>query len=86
MKLLEPFAGVRLASGHPVFHFAFFVGSFFVTLPTDDEYNKTHFVHAFKYLRYSHVAVSFAMFTSDYLKGSTYFKMQIANSAEEDQI
>lgn len=27
MKVLDPFAGYRLASGHPIFHFSLFVGS-----------------------------------------------------------
>ena len=30
MKLLDPFAGYRLASGHPFFHVALFIGSFIV--------------------------------------------------------
>ena len=30
MKLLDPFAGYRLASGHPFFHIALFIGSFMV--------------------------------------------------------
>lgn len=28
MKILDPFAGYRLASGHPIFHISLFVGSF----------------------------------------------------------
>ena len=32
MKLLDPFAGYKLANGHPLFHFAFFVGSFMVNV------------------------------------------------------
>ena len=28
MKVLDPFAGYRLASGHPIFHFSLFAGSF----------------------------------------------------------
>ena len=30
MKLFDPFAGIKLATGHALFHFAFFVGSFMV--------------------------------------------------------
>lgn len=30
MKVLDPFAGYRLASGHPIFHFSLFVGSWVV--------------------------------------------------------
>ena len=29
MKVLDPMAGVRLASGHPFFHIALFIGSWF---------------------------------------------------------
>ena len=32
MKLLDPFAGYRLASGHPFFHIALFTASWFVEL------------------------------------------------------
>lgn len=35
MKLLDPFAGIKLATGHPLFHFAFFVGSFAVGVYSD---------------------------------------------------
>lgn len=28
MKVLDPFAGLRLASGHPIFHISLFVGSY----------------------------------------------------------
>ena len=35
MKLLDPFAGIKLANGHPLFHFAFFVGSFVVNYYND---------------------------------------------------
>ena len=34
MKLLDPFAGYRLASGHPFFHVALFIGSFLVSSDT----------------------------------------------------
>ena len=30
MKLFDPFAGLKLATGHPLFHFALFFGSFMV--------------------------------------------------------
>ena len=30
MKILEPFAGIRLASGHALLHLALFIGTFFV--------------------------------------------------------
>lgn len=28
MKILDPFAGYRLASGHPIFHISLFIGSY----------------------------------------------------------
>ena len=31
MKVLDPFAGYRLASGHPIFHLSLFAGSFIAT-------------------------------------------------------
>jgi len=31
MKILEPFAGLRLASGHALLHAAFFAATWFVT-------------------------------------------------------
>ena len=32
MKFLDPFAGYRLASGHPFFHIALFAGSFLINV------------------------------------------------------
>ncbi len=37
MKLLDPFAGYRLASGHPFFHVALFAGSFLVTANLNED-------------------------------------------------
>ena len=37
MKLLDPFAGYRLASGHPFFHAALFITSWFVSLIGDND-------------------------------------------------
>ena len=30
MRLLDPFAGIKLATGHMLFHFSFYIGSFVV--------------------------------------------------------
>ena len=30
MRLLDPFAGVKMATGHMLFHFSFFIGSYIV--------------------------------------------------------
>ena len=37
MKLLDPFAGYKLANGHPLFHAAFFAGSFMVNVYSDPD-------------------------------------------------
>ena len=37
MRLLEPFNGLKLASGHPLFHFAFFFGSLVAIPPKDKD-------------------------------------------------
>ena len=37
MRLLEPFNGLKLASGHPLFHFAFFFGSLIALPPKDGD-------------------------------------------------
>ena len=30
MKLFDPFAGIKLATGHPLFHISFYLGSWMV--------------------------------------------------------
>ena len=35
MKLFDPFAGIKLATGHFLFHISFFIGSFIVNLYSD---------------------------------------------------
>ena len=37
MRLLDPFAGIKLATGHPLLHGAFFIGSYAVTYYYDPE-------------------------------------------------
>ena len=60
MKILEPFSGYKLASGHPLFHLALFVGSWFV----DGDASKTWAnekarlsVQAFLMVRWAHLAI-----------------------------
>ena len=70
MRLLEPFAGIRMAAGHTLFHVAFFIGTFFVRtqvarddmdtevdqlLPFHDDGNLSEIMHAFVALRYAHL-------------------------------
>ena len=37
MKLFDPFAGIKLATGHPLFHGALWIGSFMVEVWGDHE-------------------------------------------------
>ena len=55
MKLLDPFAGLRLASGHPIFHIALFVGSFMINVFGEDNFRAPKTVQdAFNVLRWGH--------------------------------
>ena len=57
MKLLDPFAGYRLASGHEFFHIALFTGSFWVMnfgKSDFDFYGNIEIKHAFNLLRWGH--------------------------------
>ena len=55
MKLLDPFAGYRLASGHPFFHAALFTCSWFVTKIGDaDNLSSDTIQHSFDLLRWAH--------------------------------
>ncbi len=61
MKVLDPFSGYRLASGHPIFHMSLFAGSFITkqyaesgtSIEDYDGYLGTCFVT----LRWSHLAL-----------------------------
>ena len=59
MKLLDPFAGYRLASGHPVFHLAYFAGSWSVTYYENAEQfiSKGPLIEVFHTLRWVHLTV-----------------------------
>ena len=55
MKLLDPFAGYRLASGHEFFHIALFAGSFWVmNFGVEGFYSDEQIKHAFIMLRWGH--------------------------------
>ena len=55
MKLLDPFAGYRLASGNALFHIALFTGSFWVVnFGIDLHYSNNSIKHAFEMLRWGH--------------------------------
>jgi len=56
--LLDPFAGYRLASGHPFFHLALFICSFFVRFNGDDSLQSAEdIVDCFTLLRYAHLTL-----------------------------
>ena len=60
MKLLDPFAGYRLASGHPIFHIALFIGSFMISAFGEDGWDANASIkEAFNILRWGH----FLLFT-----------------------
>ena len=56
MKVLDPFAGYRLASGHPFFHVALFTGSFCVMAVgyENSQHSSGDIAAAFKVLRWGH--------------------------------
>ena len=53
MKVLDPFAGYRLASGHPIFHVSLFIGSYTATTLVHRSVNDT-IESSFWVLRWSH--------------------------------
>jgi|Transcript_6940 hypothetical protein len=60
MKLLDPFAGYRLASGHPFFHVALFICSWFVlTIGDNDFVSDDSIITAFELLRWAHFTLIF---------------------------
>ena len=56
MKLLDPFAGYRLASGHTFFHIALF-GCSFTVRDDDDHKSDDAIISAFNLLRYGHLVL-----------------------------
>ena len=57
MKLLDPFAGYRLASGHAFFHIALFGCSFFIKIEGANEESVQGINEAFYMLRYGHLVL-----------------------------
>ena len=53
MKVLDPFSGYRLASGHPIFHISLFIGSFMV-VPYEKGTVAPVIQQCFDILRWSH--------------------------------
>ena len=56
MKLLDPFAGYRLACGHPYFHFSLFTCSWVIQLLSeeDKDTSSAEIEYAFNLLRWGH--------------------------------
>lgn len=55
MKLLDPFAGYRLASGHYLFHIALFAGSYCVLAVGEEGFDSSKdIIDAFNLLRWGH--------------------------------
>ena len=66
MKLLDPFAGYRLASGHPFFHIALFAGSWAKDYFGDSDFHSSgEIADAFYLLRWAH----FVLFTLAAIEG-----------------
>ena len=60
MKLLDPFAGYKLAIGHPLFHMALFGASWTVkgtTSTATDDTMHSDFRTAFEMLKWAHLIV-----------------------------
>ena len=66
MKLLEPFSGYKLASGHHYFHLALFFATWSVrgdqSAVSGQSEESDYFVFAFNLLRWTHLAVFFLSF------------------------
>ena len=69
MKLLDPMAGIKLASGHPLFHIAQFVASWIALFIGRNEPAPTPEVQiAFKMLQWSHFTNFMLKWLSGYAK------------------
>jgi len=86
MKLLDPFAGYRLASGHPIFHLSLFISSFncekFGTTTNVDGIEFSFFI-----LRWAHCLQFSLALVSILTKTDTYIKEFETNlKATQEQI
>ena len=67
MKVLEPWAGFRLASGHPLFHIAQFIASWIAISVAKNEPDAPFLVvRAFNCLRWGHFACFVLHFVSNF--------------------
>lgn len=68
MKVLDPFAGYRLACGHPVFHLSLFCGSFFAEKYSLDNPVSQTTQDTFTLLRWAHFLLCIFAASSMYSK------------------
>ena len=69
MKVLEPWAGIRLASGHPLFHLAQFIASWIALSVTKGEPDAPFLVvRAFNCLQWGHFACFMLHFVSNFAR------------------
>lgn len=67
MKLLDPFAGYRLASGHAFFHIALFSCSWIVSSLDVPDNDSTQIKHCFVVLRWGHFILVALAFIENFL-------------------
>ena len=86
MKLLDPFAGYRLASGHPVFHLAYFAGSWVVTYYEKEEHflSKGSIVEVFHVLRWVHLTVFFISIISGWADRPSNLQDDVKTHEEDE--
>ena len=69
MKVLEPWAGVRLASGHPLFHLAQFIASWIALSIGKGEPDAPFLIErAFKALQWGHFACFMLYFLANFAR------------------
>jgi len=68
MRLLEPFAGLRLLARHPVFHLAFFGAGWFLPSVKDTKVDEDQLYDAFIFLRYAHCVLFFLSYIEYWLR------------------
>ena len=88
MKLLDPFAGYRLAQGHPIFHLAFFCGSWIVTYYKDEEQfylTRGDICNVFTLLRWVHFAVFFISILSGWADTPSQLLTENYNKGEDEK-
>lgn len=86
MKLLDPFAGYRLASGHSLFHISLFIGSYLVPLFGEEGFDSDGQIsEAFSLLRWVHLAVFLIGILNEYLKMASPIKEEAEDADGEEQ-